>query len=81
MVDETLGTYNEFPVTIGEPPETLLYQSVVLPAVTVPRIYTGPEPHLLPFTAVGGAGIVFIPAITGVLEVEMQPQASRTDSA
>ena len=56
-----------------DPPVAAAYQSTVSPAPTLADMVTVPVPHLeLPAT-VGGLGIAFTVAVTGVLDAETQP--------
>lgn len=56
--------YDEFPDNNKVPPVDADHQSIVAPLGAVALIFKDPAPHLDAFTAVGGAGAVYIDAVT-----------------
>ena len=71
-----LGVVNDVvpvPPVRTVPPVAAAYQSTVSPAATLADIVTVPVPHLELPAAVGGLGIAFTIAVTGVLDADTQP--------
>ena len=55
------------------PPVAAAYQSTVSPAPTLADMVTVPVPHLELPVPVGGLGIAFTVAVTGILVADTQP--------
>ena len=74
MVTEIEGVVKLIPVPREVPPEEAAYQLMVPAEEAAPRL-TVPVPHLEAGVVPVIVGIVFIVAITSVLEAEVQPFA------
>lgn len=69
------GVVKEFdPLTSGDPPLAIAYQSMAAPPGGVAVKVTVPGPHLGVLLAVGTAGTLFMVAVTAVLEGDIPPQ-------
>lgn len=72
VVDEIFGVVKLLPVPRLVPPVEAAYQLIV-PAEAVAPSKIVPEPQTLPSVVPVIVGIVFTVAVTGVLEVVVQP--------
>ena len=63
------------------PPTLEPYQSIVFPVVVEAVMATVPGPHLLPFEAVGAAGMEFTVATADALVVEEHPVDTKREEA
>ena len=74
VVSNITGVLKLKPVPSTVPPDAVLYQSIVSPALTLADIVTAPVPHLEPLTGLTGApGAGFIMAVTAILVADTHP--------